>query len=1096
MNQSKTNKQIYNTMNFKKFSLLFLLSITTFTFAQNPLWIRYSSISPNGKQIAFSYKGDIYTVHVNGGEAHRITYEESFETQPIWSPDGKKIAFVSDRIGNSKDIFIVASKGGTAQRVTEHSGTEHPYSFTKDGKHIIFGGHIQDPAKSALFPTSRLPELYQVSLKDGNIEQILAYPSQNIHLSRSGNKMIYQDLKGFENNWRKHHTSSVTRDILEYDFNTKKSTKLIDWKGEDTNPVYAPNGKGFYFLSERSGSYNVFYSDFNQVKQITHFKEHPVRFLSIANNGTLCFGFDGEVYTLLANSSKPRKVKIQVTNTTDNYDEKKMVFGSGATSAVNSPDGKQIAFVVRGNVFVTSTDYRTTKQITHSVAEEKDVDFRADNRTLAYSSFRDGYWNIYITKISRKEDPNFPNATLIKEEPLIKNDKSEKQYPQFSPDGKEIAFVKDRKRLVVYNFETKKTREIFNEKYILERGGGLDFEWSPDGKWFAVHYVANGHAPYYDIGIVSAKGGEDIFNITESGYFSNSPRWVMNGDAILFSSNRYGMRNHASWGSMRDIMVVFLNKKAYNIYRMNEEDFALYEEAKKEQEKKEKEEKKKEEKSDKKDKEKEEEKKDTKTEEIEIDWDNIKDRIVRLTSNSANYGDAYMTKDGKKLYYLASYESGYDLWMKNLRKPSNKLLKKMNGSWLSFKTDKKQKTLFLLGSKKMQKMGLPSGKIEGISYSAKMKISPLKEQEAMFNYVCREEKARFYRKNMHGVNWEKLTRHYRKLLPYINNYYDFSEMLSEMLGELNVSHTGSGYRPAQSNDKTAELGIFVSFDKGVIIDEILPNTPFDSFQSKVKVGDVIEKIDGVEVNTLADYYRLLIDKTGKRTLVSIYSKDKKERWDEVVKPISAGTFSELLYRRWVKQRQDEVERLSNGRLGYVHIRSMGDGSFRNVYADALGKYYKKEGMVIDIRYNGGGRLHEDVEVFFSGKQYLTQEIRGKDYCEMPSRRWNKPSIMLITEADYSNAHGTPWVYKKMKIGKLVGMPVPGTMTSVNWVRLQNPALYFGIPVIGYRTAEGTYLENDQLEPDVKAELDLDRATKNGQDSQLERAVKELLKELK
>ncbi len=1087
-------------MKLRKLFILLLTAIfVTSIYAQEkPLWMRYSSISPDGKEIAFSYKGDIYTVPVNGGKAYRVTYEKSFESNPIWSPNGKKIAFVSDRIGHSKDIFIVDAKGGTAQRVTEHSSTEYPYTFTKDGKHIIFGGHIQDPAKSALFPTSRLPELYQVSLENGNIEQILAYPAQNVKISPNGKKMIYQDQKGFENNWRKHHISSVTRDILEYNFKTKKSKKLIDWKGEDTNPVYAPNGKGFYFLSERSGSYNVFYSDFNKIKQITHFKEHPVRFLSIANNGTLCFGFDGEIYTLLANRTRPRKVKIQVTTNTDNYDEKKIVFGSGATSATNSPDGKQVAFVVRGDVFVTSTDYRTTKQITHSVAEEKDVDFGADNRTLAYSSFRDGYWNIYIAKIGRKEDLNFPNATLIEEEPLIKNDKSEKQYPKFSPDGKEIAFVKDRKKLVVYNLETKKTREIFNEKYILERGGGLDFEWSPDGKWFAVQYVANGHAPYYDIGIVSSKGGEDIFNITESGYFSTSPRWIMNGDAILFSSNRYGMRNHASWGSMRDIMIVFLNKKAYNIYRMNEEDLALYKEAKKEKEKKEKEEKKKEEKKEgnKNKKDKKNKKDEKKVEEIHIDWNNIKDRIIRLTSNSANYGDAYITKDGKKLYYLAAYESGYDLWVKNLREPSNKLLRKMNGSWLSFKTDKKQKTLFLLGSQRMQKMGLPSGSIKSINYSAKMKISALKEQKAMFNYVCREEKARFYRKNMHGVNWEKLTKHYRKFLPYINNYYDFSEMLSEMLGELNVSHTGSGYRPSRTNDKIAELGILVSFNNGVKIDEILPNTPFDNFQSKVKVGDVIEKIDGVKVNTLIDYYRLLKDKTGKRILVSIYSKDKKEHWDEVVKPISAGAFSELLYQRWVKQRQEEVERLSNGRLGYVHIRSMGDGSFRNVYADALGKYYKKEGMVIDIRYNGGGRLHEDVEVFFSGKQYLTQEIRGTDYCEMPSRRWNKPSIMLITEADYSNAHGTPWVYKKMNIGKLVGMPVPGTMTSVNWVTLQNPHLYFGIPVIGYRTAEGTYLENDQLEPDIKAELDLDKATKEGKDSQLEVAVKELLKELK
>lgn len=239
---------------------------------------------------------------------------------------------------------------------------------------------------------------------------------------------------------------------------------------------------------------------------------------------------------------------------------------------------------------------------------------------------------------------------------------------------------------------------------------------------------------------------------------------------------------------------------------------------------------------------------------------------------------------------------------------------------------------------------------------------------------------------------------------------------------------------------------------------------------------------------------MLEGKTGKNTLISLYSPATGQRWDEVIKPISSAAQDDLLYERWVKQRADEVDRLSNGRLGYVHVASMNDASFRKIYADVLGKYYQKEGIVIDIRYNGGGRLHEDLEVFFSGKKYLDQVIRDKEYCEMPSRRWNKPSIMLITEADYSNAHGTPWVYKHQNIGKLVGMPVPGTMTSVNWVTLQDPTLYFGIPVVGYRTAQGTYLENSQLEPDVKAPLDLNKVV-NGEDTQLEAAVREMLKEL-
>ena len=211
-----------------------------------------------------------------------------------------------------------------------------------------------------------------------------------------------------------------------------------------------------------------------------------------------------------------------------------------------------------------------------------------------------------------------------------------------------------------------------------------------------------------------------------------------------------------------------------------------------------------------------------------------------------------------------------------------------------------------------------------------------------------------------------------------------------------------------------------------------------------------------------------------------------------MKPISSGRLNGLLYERWIKQRAEEVKRLSGGKLGYVHIASMDDDSFRRVYSDAMGKYYQTDGLVVDIRYNGGGRLHEDLEVFLSGTKYLTQEIQGEYYCDMPSKRWTKPSVMVMCEADYSNAHGSPWVYKHMGIGKLVGMPVPGTMTSVNWVTLLDPSLYFGIPAVGYKTAEGYYLENFELQPDVKVNLDFKRVL-DGKDTQIEAAVKELLK---
>ena len=388
--------------------------------------------------------------------------------------------------------------------------------------------------------------------------------------------------------------------------------------------------------------------------------------------------------------------------------------------------------------------------------------------------------------------------------------------------------------------------------------------------------------------------------------------------------------------------------------------------------------------------------------------------------------------------------------------------------------------------------------LEPISVNAEMEMDLAAEREYMFNHVYRQEKERFYNQKMHGVDWEMFTAEYRKFLPHIKNNYDFSELLSEYLGELNVSHTGSGFRaPAGKNNvSTANLGVFFDLGwtgDGLKVDEIIAQGPFDRSDSNLEAGDIILAINGERILKGMDYYPLLDGKAGERVLVTI-KKASGEEVDEVVVPVSAGVVNSLLYKRWVRHNAAMVEKLSGGRLGYVHIEGMNDPSFRTVYSDILGRYNHCEGIVIDTRFNGGGRLHEDIEVLFSGEKYLTQEVRGKDACDMPSRRYNKASIMITGEANYSNAHGTPWVYRYKKMGLIVGKPVPGTMTSVNWETLQDPTLYFGIPVVGYRKADGTYLENDQLEPDIDVENTKELVV-TGRDEQLEAAIKALLNQL-
>ncbi len=1068
--------------------------------AVNPLWLRDAAISPDGKSIAFTYKGDIYTVPTKGGNAIRLTSMPSYETSPVWNPSGTKIAFASDREGGY-DVFIMDAAGGEAVRLTSNSADEIPVSFTPDGADVVYTAAIQAPAASRTFPSGRYGQLYKVSVTGGRPSQILGTPARTISYLPDGESFVYQDIKGVEDEWRKHHTSSVTRDIWRYDASTGRHTNLTARGGEDTNPVMGGDGDTVYFLSERDGgSSNVCsfrLSDPSRVVALTRFERHPVRFLSRATDGTLAFVYDGELYTMDERGGSPAKVEVGITlDTGETAVHRK--FSSGAESPVPSPDGKQVAFASRGDIFVTSADYPTTRQVTATPQNESRPSWGADNRSLYYASDRDGVSNIYRARLSRKDDPDFPNATLIEETALFPaSDGIDRRNPLVSPNGQLIAYIQDRQKIAVMDLTTRKVTILTQGETYTARDGEIMLDWSPDSEWLAATIDVHQRDPYYDIAVFNIGTGE-MTNITNDAYINLSPRWVMGGNAIAFISERYGMKNHASWGSTYDVLLAFTNREAYDRYRLSPEDFAILKEVEKAAKKSDTPEK-----DDKKGKKG---KKGKKTEEtpeekpedaVNGETEGIHERIVRLTPFSSEVADAWIDPDGENLYFLAEVEDGLDLWKMNMRKKDISVEKKLGASELALLPDGAGKNLFILGPKMMKRYAVSGGKTDNITYNARQKIDPVAEREYLFDYMVREEKERYLVKDMFGTDWDGLARDYRRFIPHISNNYDFAELASELLGELNVSHTGCRYyTPQYASEPTASLGLLydMAYDgPGLKVAEVVDKGPFDRASSRLRAGAVITAIDGLSLDGMAEPLSALNSHIGRKTLVA-FTLPGGEKVEEVVLPVSSGAMNELMYRRWVERNRALVDSLSGGRLGYVHLRTMSDDSYREIYADVLGRYAGREGIVIDTRFNGGGRLHEDIEVLFSGRKYLTQEIRGVKSGEMPSRRWLRPSIMITGEHNYSNAHGTPWMYRHMGLGKIVGMPVPGTMSSVNWVEMQDPSLVFGIPVVGFRTAEGDFLENSQLEPDVKVANDPALIVR-GIDSQIETAVKTLLKDI-
>lgn len=1072
------------------------------------MWLRASAISPDGTEIVFSYHGNLFVVPSAGGRARQVTSDPGYDSYPAWSPDGKLIAFSSDRLGGF-DVFLVSAGGGIPKRLTTHSANEYVKAFLPDGR-ILYSSYYMADAEDGVFP-GKFQQVYSVDTAGSRPKLFSSYNMTSISANAAG-LLLFQDEKGYEDPWRKHHTSPVTRDIWLTQTDAEKRTfrRLTDFKGEDRNPCWAPDGKSFYYLEESSGSMNVCRRgiDGADARRLTSFRRHPVRYLSASASGTLCFSYDGALYTM-REGGEPERVDVRVAADETAVPVIPMTLTQGLSSFSLPKDEKQVAFVARGDVYVTSPDYETTKRVTNTAEEEKTVSISPDGKTIVYDSERNGVWGIYKATLAREDDETFVYGNELREEPLIAG--GEACYmPEFSPDGKYIAYWANRTELRVYSLESKISRTVLAKRYNFSyRDFDLSFEWSPDSRWLLTSYIGVGGWNNRDVAAVKADGTK-VVNLTESGYSDGGAHWALGGKAVIFASDRAGMRSHGSWGAQDDLWLVFLDGEAYDRFRLDKEGRELYDARKKRLE-----ELKKKEKDgkdgkggdggkqpkDKKEKRKDEDKTSGKdgeagkdsTEVFEPDFGGCRDRLVRLTANSGSIGDFHLAEDGRKVYYIASYDGSADLWVRDLDDGSLKVLNKGAG-YGTFLPAADGKSLYKSGDGRLRKISLDNGQAKDVGFRAQFDYKPLAEREYIFDHVVNLIKNKFYREDLGGVDWDYYAKTYRRFLPEINNDYDFGELLSELLGELNASHTGARVSATSANRQTASLGAFYdeSFDgDGLLIKEIVKGGPLDFAGSKIKPGHIIKKIDGEAVEKGKDYFPLLAGKSGARTTLLVSDGKGRNEYEEVVIPVSAGAVNGLLYKRWVERRREITEKYSGGRVGYVHVKAMDSGSFRDVFSDVLGRYRNKEALVVDIRHNGGGWLHDDLGILLSGKLFQTYEPRGQYIGSDPYMQWYKPSAVLICEDDYSNAHGFPFMYKELGIGKLVGAPVAGTMTAVWWETQVNSRIVVGLPEVAFKDLRGNYLENQELRPDILVYQTPEERLQDN-DVQLEKAINTLL----
>ena len=1077
----------------KIFSAVMLLAASLVVSAQDrPLWMRFPAISPDGQQIAFSYKGDIFVVPVSGGQARQLTTNPAYDAYPVWSPDGQQIAFASDREG-SMDVYVMNRQGGAPTRLTTHSANEIPTAFL-DHSHVLYSAALMPTAQASILSEGTFPQVYCVSTKGGRPDLFSLITMEDISINSQGD-VLYHDCKGYEDYFRKHHQSAITRDI--WLKRGEKFTRLTTFRGEDRTPVWAPDGQSFYYLSEKDGTFNVWKRnmDGSKEEQITHHRQNPVRFLTIAGDGTLCYGYDGEIYIYKKGGSQ--RVSVSIVSDRSDKDLVRRLQSTGARGICLSPKNKEIAFIMHGDVYVTSIDYKTTRQITDTPEQERNLSFSPDGRSLVYASERKGVWQIFRTTIQDKQEKQFAYATTLKEEQLTHTNHTSQQ-PQYSPDGKSIAYFENRGDLMVMDLASKKVKKVLDGKYQYSYSDGdLWFEWSPDSRWLLCNYIGVGgwHSP--DVALVSASGSGEVHNLTNSGYSDSNAKWVLGGKAMIWSSDRAGYRSHGSWGAEEDVYIMFFDLDAYERFRMTKEEKELAEEAEKEAKKAAKGDES-DKKSTKKNKKASKKSSDagssSATPALVFDLENAKDRILRLTANSSHLGDAILSPGGDSLYYQASFEDDYDLWLHNLREKKTELVMKAVGLG-DMQADKGFKHLYL-SSNGIKKLDIAKGKKETVAFEAPFNWKPYQERQYLFDHIWRQVKDKFYDPQLHGVDWEGYRTVYEKFLPHINNNYDFRDMLSEMLGELNGSHTGARYRAPGATLRTASLGLF--FDSaykgdGLKVEEVIKRGPFALKNTGVTKGCIIERIDGHPIKAGEDYNWMLDGKAGKPVHVTVRRPQSDATFDVVVKPVTQAGLNTLLYKRWVDRNRQLVDSLSGGQVAYVHIKSMNSEGFRQVYSELLSdKNRNRKACIVDERYNGGGWLHDDLCTLLSGHLYHKFVPRDRYVGYDPLNKWVGKSCVLMNEDCYSNGSGFPWVYRELGIGKLIGSAVAGTATSVWWETLMDPTMVFGIPQVGKKDVQGRYMENQELWPDIEV-YNSPEDYINGRDPQLEAAVREMMK---
>lgn len=1052
------------------------------------------SLSPDRKEIAFVSGGDIWTVPATGGVASLLISHPANEARPLYSPDGRQLAFISSRTGNG-DIYLLTLASGDLKRLTFDDGLDQLDGWSRDGRWLYFSSTSRD--------IGGLNDLYRVSVNGGTPMPVSAdrYTNEFFCAPSPDGKTLAFSARGIASGqwWRKGHSHIDESEIWllrSFDAGAGSYERVTAPGGaKELWPMWSADGRTLFYVSDRAdggnknGAQNIWTATPGRpdAKRVSSFTDGRVLWPSISYDGReVVFEHNFTIWKLDTGSGRASEVAITRRGASSGPAVERQRLNDRISELQLSPDGKKVAFVVRGEVFAASaSDGGDAARVSNSAAEEYQIAWSADSRRLVYVSDRDTVPHLFLY--------DFTSNT----ETQLTRDAADDSTPRFSPDGKSLAFIRGGKELRVMDVAAKTDRIV--KTAVFERpplSSDRPFVWSPDGKWIA--YVPVAENQFKNVNVVAVDGSASGSASYLANVFSNTISWSPDGAYILFDS---GQRTESTQLARIDLVPrtprfredqfrdLFREEPPRNVTPANRPEprpteapapsplpSASPAEVKRPAAKP-----------------------------VQVVFDDIRRRLSFIP---VGLDVSYQTisPDGKWVALVANAANQQNIYVYSLDELSRepvvaKQLTSTSGSknWAQFSPDNKE--IFFIENGRIGVVNL-EGRSRSLAVTAEMDVDFSREKMEVFRQGWSYLRDFFYDPDYHGANWEAVRAEYEPLIEGSRTPDEMRRLLQLMVGELNASHLGAGAPPAGNTATTGRIGL--RFDRGeyetsgrLRVTEVIALSPA-AIVGNVKAGDYLLAVDGRAIEQGTNLDETLNYKISRRVSLTVASSaDGAGKREVVVRPVNAATERGLMYRQWVERNRQYVAKISNGRLGYAHMFDMSQASLNQLHIDLDAENYAKDGVVIDIRNNSGGFVNVYAIDVFARRGYLTMTLRGLSATPartvLGQRALNRPTILVTNQHSLSDAEDFTEGYRSLRLGQVVGEPTAGWIIYT-WNQSLIDGTNFRLPRMKITANDGTDMERNPRPVDIEVTRPIGE-TLTDHDSQLDVAVRELLKQL-